>query len=232
MKSGTSTLFLYLSQHPEILRSRRKEPNFFSSKDQWSKGEAHYARQWPSFDPAVHRYALEASTNYTKAPGSVRVAKRIRRFGRGRDVRFIYILRNPIDRIESHIAHNIAKGRVTFEAASERAPQGSVEVSRYAYQLDTFRAGLGGDPEILLLDFDALRRTPLAVAARCAAFLGLDPAFAFSEVAPANTRKTTNRADEFRLGADQRAALAEELRPDVVARRDRYGFDGSGWGLG
>jgi hypothetical protein len=227
MKSGTTTLFNYLIQHQQIAGSRQKEPNFFRMKTKWARGKAFYLRQWPGFDPTVHRYALEASTNYTKAPASAAVPRRIGAFGG--NFRYIYILRNPIDRIESHVAHNIAKGRTRFDAVDGRLPRHVVQVSRYAYQLDTFRAALG-DPEILLLDFDALRAAPLAVAERCVEFLGLEP-FAFAAVEPANTRKSENRASEFRLAAEQRALLARRLRRDVRRLRDHYGFDVSGWGI-
>jgi hypothetical protein len=228
MKSGTTTLYKYLAQHPQILGSRWKEPNFFGLKRKWAKGAEAYLKLWPDFDPAVHRYALEASTHYTKAPRVRNVSRRIRRFGRS--FRYIYIVRNPLDRIESHLAHNIAKGRLPFEVdVAGELPRRAVQVSSYAYQLDTFRAGLA-EPEILILDFAEFCRTPLDVVDRCVRFLGLDP-FVFSPVEPANVRKSVNRADEFRMDADQRARLAEQLRADVRDFRDRYGFDVSGWSI-
>lgn len=225
MKSGTTTLYRYLTQHPQIAKSRRKEPNFFGLKSQWKKGPEAYRKLWPKFDSAVHRYALEASTHYTKDK-TERVVKRIRRFGA--DFRYIYILRHPIDRIESQMAHNIAKGRISADIAEP--PEDTVEVSRYVRRLDAFHKGFR-DPKILILDFEELKRDPAATLERCTEFLEVDPDFAFMPIEPANTRKTANGADKFRLSAEQRALLAERLRPDVVALRDRYGFDVSGWGL-
>lgn len=223
MKSGTTTLFSYLAQHPQIARSRRKEPNFFGLNSKWKRGRSSYLKLWPEFDPATHRFALEASTHYTKGK-TVRVARRMQRFGG--DFRFIYILRNPVDRIESQIAHNIAKGRTQFDGAEPS--EYLLGVSRYVCQLDAFREGFG-DPKILILDFEELKRAPMAVLERCVAFLELDPEFVFAPIPPANTRKAANRADEFRLTSEQRDHLSETLRPDVLALRDRYGFDVSGW---
>lgn len=229
MKSGTTTLYKYLAQHPQIAGSRRKEPNFFGLASNWKKGRPAYLRLWPGFDPATHRYALEGSTHYTKSRTD-RVARRMRRFGRefGGEFRYLYILRNPVDRIESQLAHNIAMGRIPLGLAEP--PEHAVQVSRYADQLDTLHKGLR-DPKILILDFEELKRAPMTTLGRCVEFLGLDPDFAFTPIPPANTRKTENRADEFRLTPAQRDRLAEILRPDVEALRDRYGFDVGGWGL-
>lgn len=225
MKSGTSTLFDYLGQHPQLAQARHKELNFFSSED-WKKGREFYLRQWPRFDPAVHRYALEASPQYAKNP---RAAQRMRKFGA--EFRYVFIVRNPVDRIESHLAHNIGRGRLPFEIGLDhRAVAYALRVSRYAAALDAFRATLGA-PKLLILDLDELKRAPLTTAERAVAFLELDPAFRFSPIAPVNARRTANRADEFRFTPEQRAELGARLRDDVIAFRDRYGFDVGGWDL-
>jgi hypothetical protein len=232
MKSGTTTLFQYLRQHPEIAPSRLKEPNFFvrDRKRGPRRQRAQYVRLWPDFDPARHRYAMEASTSYTKAPRvSQGVPDRIARFS-GR-FRCIYIMRNPIDRIESHLAHNLSRGLpVPKIGGSSKRLQHALNVSRYAYQLDQFRSW-PGKSEILLLDFDALREDPLAVTAQCAAHLGLDRGFEFTPIEPANVRRPSEAGKTFRLDAKQRSILADLLRDDVAALRDRHGFDVSRWGI-
>ena len=225
MKSGTTTLYKYLTQHPQIAKSLRKEPNFFGTKSKWNKGRSSYVKLWPKFDPAVHRYALEASTHYTKDK-TIRVARRMRRFDG--EFRCIYILRHPIDRIESQLAHNIAKGRIPSDIPEP--PEHAVQVSCYVRQLDAFCKGMS-DPKILILDFEELKSDPMATLRRCVEFLEIDPQFVFTPIDPANTRKSKNGADTFRLSEAQRAALVERLRPDVEALRDRYGFDVSGWGI-
>ena len=205
MKSGTSTLFKYLSQHSQISPSSRKELNFFSSEVRWSKGRAYYDAQWPDFDPTTHRYALEASPQYTKVPMVPGVPQRIKEFGAACATSTSSGTRSIGS--SSHLAHNIGKGRLRFgEPLRNKALRHAVRVSRYARQLDVFRAGLDY-PDVLLLDFDELCRAPLSVAARCVEFLGLVP-FDFVEIAPANVRRAAHRADEFRLDAAQRADLA------------------------
>ena len=142
MKSGTSTLFDYLGQHPELAQSRHKELNFFSSED-WRKGVEFYLKQWPRFDPAAHRYALEASPQYAKNP---QAALRARRFAAqsGAEFRYVFIVRNPVDRIELHLAHNIGRGSSPFEIGLDhKTVNYALRVSRYAEALDAFRARSG-----------------------------------------------------------------------------------------
>jgi hypothetical protein len=223
MKSGTTTLYKYLSQHPQIAKSLRKEPNFFGSRVKIRKERLAYHRLWPNFNPTTHRYALEASTHYTKRK-TLCVARRMRRFGG--EFRFIYIVRNPVDRIESAIAHHIAKGRAVTDL--EELLDRTLTVSRYAQQLHDFRKGFP-EARILLLDFEELKQNPISVAAQCAAFLDLDTSFVFVATPPANVRKADHQADKFRLTPEQRERLAEQLREDVITFRDHYGFDVSGW---
>ena len=100
MKSGTSSLAAILSQHPQIVYSRRKEPSFFSKDENYRHGATYYQRNWPDFDANTHRYALDASTGYTKNQ-TRKVAGRIR--GYPADFKFIYILRDPVARILSQM---------------------------------------------------------------------------------------------------------------------------------
>ena len=225
MKGGTTSLFDYLKTHPQIVGSTRKEPNFFSSNRTFTRGPQHYYRLWPDFDPAVHEYALEASANYTKFPRYPRTAERIARFS-GR-FKLLYVLRDPVDRIESHIAHNIAKGRVSA-ATWEAALEPMLETSRYARQLDILHAMLG-TPDLLLLDFDELREDPMALLGRCTRFLGIDEGFAFEPRPPSNVRQAVQGSESFRLDPAARQRIRALLDPDIARLAKGYGLDVSRW---
>ena len=99
MKCGTSSLYSYLAQHPEICPAASKEPEFFSENQGHGVKVEKYEDLW-NFGMSVHRYALEASTGYTKYPMEPNVAKNIRDYGI--KPKFIYVIRNPFDRIQSH----------------------------------------------------------------------------------------------------------------------------------
>lgn len=225
MKAGTTSLFQYLASHPQIASGRKKEPNFFSHTRNWEQGADYYFEYWRNqFDSDQHRYAIEGSTAYTMLPRYRRTASRIRAFDA--QFRFIYIVRDPIERIESHLAHNIARGRLRAECYREGLID-AVRTSRYSHQLDAFRRPLG-NPEVLLLDFTELRRDPLTLLRRCEQFLELDP-FPFEPRPPANIRRTANGSETFHLTTDDRRALRMELQGYVERLRDGYGFDVSTW---
>ena len=88
MKCGTSSLYDHLQKHPEICPAIAKEPEFFSENQSQKILAESYNELW-SFDGSVHKYALEASTGYTKYPSEPKVPKNI--FDYGINPKFIYI---------------------------------------------------------------------------------------------------------------------------------------------
>lgn len=224
MKAGSTSLFDYLATHPQLLGSRKKEQDFFAVDAKYARGPDYYHRLWKGFDPAVHRYALEASPNYTKYPRYPMTAERIARFSSR--FRLIYILRDPVDRIESHLAHNIAKGRLTPDAwQAGLAP--ALATSRYAVQLDRFRTVVA-EPEVLLLDFAELRDDPRALLNRCTRFLEIDD-FAFVPRPASNPGKALPGGGRFRLDIATRRRLRHELAPDMARLTQVHGFDTTAW---
>jgi hypothetical protein len=229
MKSGTTALYRYLNQHPEVARHWIKESNFFADTKVFRHGRDYYLQGWKTFDPSRHRYAMEASPNYTKAPHDAEVPRRIAGFGL--NCHFLYIVRDPVDRIESHIAHNIAHIRRRPDLTPDDPDvRHAISVSKYAYQLEQFRAGYP-DAKILVLDFEELKAEPMRMMGRCVDFLGLDPSFDFTPIRPAKVRKSVNGSDSFSLGDDLRGQLREILRPDAVRFSEAYGFDIGRWGF-
>ena len=94
MKCGTTTLYSYLQGHPQICPSITKEPAFFTKNHPHAIQVDNYSDLW-SYNESVHKYALEASTGYTKYPSEPNVAKNI--YNYGIRPKFIYIIRNPFD---------------------------------------------------------------------------------------------------------------------------------------
>jgi hypothetical protein len=136
MKCGTSSLFNYLAQHPEIAESRPKEIGFFDNDDHWARGRDWYEAAW-RWDPAQHRVALEASTGYTKVPTMPNAAARIATYPA--KFQFLYIMRNPLDRYESHYSHKDARkelqqARISLKEALKDFGHALVGRARYAGQ--------------------------------------------------------------------------------------------------
>ena len=112
-KAGTSSLYAYLTQHPEVLAATRKETGFFSKKH--SKGSAWYRARFPPVEKINRDFISgEATPEYFFHPHA---AKRINHLLP--DIRLILILRNPIDRAISHYYHSVKIGheKLTLENA-------------------------------------------------------------------------------------------------------------------
>lgn len=179
MKAGTTALFDLLSRHPAIAPCVPKEPGFFAFEDIFAKGFDWYEGLF-GFDPARHRYALEASTDYTKHPHCPHVVDRMvqskRRF------KLIYIVRHPLRRIESHARHVQVTRKELGQTISLRPDHSldagvsevSMDASRYALQIDQYK-NFYNSGDLLILPFEHLVARPEEAAQRVFEFLDLPP---------------------------------------------------------
>lgn len=173
MKSGTSTLFDLLATHPQIAPAAVKEPEFFS------RGQGHRANQFSRYEDlwtegarSTGKILLEASTGYTKYPISSGVPERMRRSQK--NFSFIYIMRDPIKRIESQL--NWTARHPWFDPSLPATARRYVSPSCYAMQLDQY-TDFFERSRILLLDFDVLQAQPDRICAQVARFLKLENRF-------------------------------------------------------
>lgn len=104
MKSATSTLHSNLQLHPEIGMSKFKEPSFFNLRFKF-KDKNWYKSQFES-GKAVNG---ESSPNYSKKHSFPGTAQRMHTMLP--DVKLIYLTRDPINRITSHLHHNLYRDR-------------------------------------------------------------------------------------------------------------------------
>ena len=74
-KAGTSSLYAYLKSHPQIFMAKDKEPQYFATARNWSRGQEWYESL---FDDRGDATAIgEASTVYSKHPVHSGVPERI-----------------------------------------------------------------------------------------------------------------------------------------------------------
>ena len=154
MKCGTSTLYWYLTQHERICPCILKEPEFFSERQGHGQGVENYSDLW-EFDIKRHDYAIEASTGYTKYPYEANVASNIKNYGISPT--FLYIVRNPFDRIESH--YNWSIHRKWFNPRIKISDDRFINYSNYYLQLEPYRQHFGKG-KIIVLDFDKMVENP------------------------------------------------------------------------
>jgi sulfotransferase family protein len=187
-KAGTTSIYTYLSQHPDVFFPVIKEPHFFTQVhptpqlrfliEAITKRSA-YLRLYANADG--HKVIGDASPSYLWHP---EVPQRIR--AQVPQANVAIILRDPIERAHSHYLMDYREGgqnRPFYEALLEdmnRSEKGwgvsylYYELGRYAEQvqryLETFKA-----ERVKVLMFEDFRRDPKATLYEIAAFLGLDP---------------------------------------------------------
>ena len=177
MKCGTTSLFEILRQHPEIAGSRKKEPGFFSDDEAWAKGWEWYIGLW-DWNTARHKVALEASPAYTAFPSVPSVPERISSV-KGAQFRFIYLLRNPLDQIQSNIRHTLYAG--WGKPLDEGISEWMIDLVRYSTQIDQYVSRFPRD-RLLLLTLEEFRLHPESVLRKVCHFLEVDPTFEFKGV--------------------------------------------------
>lgn len=122
--------------------------------------------------------------------------------------KLIYILRDPIDRIESHLLYNASRGR---SVGGPKATRNFENASSYWSQIQRFDAA-GLSDSLLLLDFDELCSDPVNSVRKVQEFIGLD----FEE--PTDVRVHNSRRSSGRLLTEaQERKHWENIRPDIEA---------------
>ena len=168
-KAGTTSLWHYLRTHRDVFLPDNKEPGYFAEEFGWKNG-IHWYEEF--FAGAEHCRAIgEASTYYTMYPYFKGVPRRIASVLP--DVRLIYIMRDPIERMRSCYVQLLTDGQ-------ERRPMkealfldpGYVLLTRYAMQIgqyfDYFPAS-----QILLMTAEELRFRRVESLKRVLSFLDL-----------------------------------------------------------
>ena len=153
----TVRFFRQLGSHPQVLPCRVAEPRFFTDDRKWALGADGYRSLWDFREPEG-RIALEASSDYALHPSVPCPAERVARMPAG--FRILYLLRDPLERIEAHHEHAHEEGWADA-SPDETTLAHYVDASRYAAQLDHWRAHFERE-EVLLLGYEAWREDPRA----------------------------------------------------------------------
>jgi hypothetical protein len=195
-KAGTTALYEYLRQHPQVHMSRWKEPKYFAFRDASELGFRGPDGPAPVNDTAVlDRDVYEGLWGDTDAPvrgeasaiylyveqAAERIATEVD------DARVVAILRNPVERAFSSYAHlrREALEPLDFAAALDAEPQRIAErygfLWRYAdlgfYTGQLARYQRRFDPDrLLVLLHDDLVADPTATLGRLWRFLDVDAA--------------------------------------------------------
>ncbi|WP_111735708.1 sulfotransferase family protein [Roseovarius amoyensis] len=170
-KSGTTSLFADICQHPDVFLPPVKEPgDLCHDKVLTTKGRAKYFSLFANAPEGT--WVGDASTTYThrhKYPGVPERAKSVL----GEDVDIIFIGRNPVERLKSHYRHRILTGRVEGPLSDVLLEDSDFLLqSKYDLQLEVWLDAFSRD-RILILKFEDYIRAPDDVVHRIWRHLGL-----------------------------------------------------------
>jgi len=194
IKGATSSLFNYISAHPQVCGSKIKETYFFS-QGYSGDTELDYKRYASFFSPKPEStILLEASPNYLAYKENV--APRIKQLFP--DSKLLFVLRNPVDRLYSHF--NFAKGKLElprdmsfehFVEHCERFNNGQItpaeagivethlralEIGNYGRYLKNFYDVFQTE-NIRVIFFEDLNSNPLEKLVEICEFIGVSPSF-------------------------------------------------------
>lgn len=177
-KSGTTTLAYLLDQHPNICVAKSKEPHFFTTN--WHKGISWYQEEFANYKDTI---CIDASTTYSMAPLSVDNSRNTKKYLQGvperiysinPNAKFIYLLRDPVERTYSAYWHYVTNGR---EQRKFREAIGDdyfyLDVSNYYKQLSLWLEYFPIESFLFLL-FEDMKKSPVQVAKECFKFIGVD----------------------------------------------------------
>jgi hypothetical protein len=128
-KAGTTALYDYLAQHPQVFLSRGKEPMFFSREEKYARGLDWYEAEY--FNEAED-YPVRAEATPHYLYWSEKVAPRIKDVYGERPVKFIVSLRDPVSRAYSWYWNMVREGRedLDFDEAL-RVEEDRLKQNRY-----------------------------------------------------------------------------------------------------
>jgi len=228
-KSGTSSLYAYICQHPNVLEALEKEIRYFGRGDRLS------TRWYRSHFPLVSSRGTatspkgvmtgEATPGYLTRPGAAAHAAAV-----VPAARLLVVLRDPVDRAYSHYQHMKRRRKVgvEFEALAARLPERVHRVFRLSAYADGLRQWAEHFPRehLLVLQAERFFADPAATMERVWSFLGLEP----FEAESYPVSMAGGYAD--RMSADTRRRLQEYFAPGneqlFTFLGERWDWDGPG----
>lgn len=223
MKCATSTVCAYLEDHPQVFMVPRSEPRFFSEDARFAQGTAWYESLFADRGEAL--VAGEGSNDY--AAGAMYPQSAARMAAYRPDLKLIYMVRHPLERIASAWVQNRAdmgdEIPPTPDQAVARLPDRFVDQSLYWKNLSRYRAHFP-DAQIFLGFLEDLEADRRAFFARLTDFLGVPPheAVKRGHVNPSQGKRIPSPAytavNRLGLGALAKKILPETLRKGVKAR--------------
>ncbi len=235
-KSGTTSLHMYLAQHPDIFMSSPKEP-FYLAPDlttpDYPQTDEEYLRYFQGYNG--ERRVGESTIFYLY---SKMAARTIQEFAPNSKI--IAMLRNPVDMVTSlHAQHlkvgveDILRLQDALEAETDRRqgkriPKGIRmakecllyrDIATYTEQLERYFSVIGRD-NVHIVIFDDFKRDTASEFAKVCRFLGVSPDFKPEMLVhnPAQTPRSFRFHRAFSRLTPVVVGIGERLRPIIPNR--------------
>lgn len=171
MKAGTTSIYGDLQAIDGVWMPAQKEPEVLIRNKDRVAAAADYADLFRN--APVDALVGEASTGYTKRPlsdGAAAMAAALT----GGELKVIYVTRDPVARIESHLRHDALNGMIgeDFGQALRSNPD-YVNFSRYDWQIAPWKQAFG-EANVLEVSFEDYVADRPAVLRAIGAHLGVD----------------------------------------------------------
>jgi Sulfotransferase domain len=175
-KAGTSSLHHYLDQHPQVAMSAVKELSYFWRED-WRERRAWYEAQFEL--PGVEvRVRGESTPFYASYPFRLDVPERMHELVP--DVKLIYLVRDPIERLLSHWVQRAGQGeRIPFARWMDEYDRPDNQIvcpSRYWLQIGRYM-NVFDRSQLLVLDQQDLKARRGETLREVFRFLEVDDSF-------------------------------------------------------
>ena len=232
-KAGTTALDAYLREHPEICMGDIKEVHFFDEDEHFSGRRPDYRVYHAFFSPRPsHKLLGDATPSDMYWPHG---RERIHAYNPA--MKFILLLRNPVERAYSEWNINRGKGneklsfwdalqseseRLRDPTPNERRRFAYVGRGRYAAQIEDIWRYFPRE-QTLILKSEALLQRPQETLDAICAFLGVTPM-------PIVSAKAENVGEYAAPMGEREAAYLETVfQPEVRALEAQLGWDCSDW---
>ncbi len=193
-KAGTSSLYFYLADHPQVCAANIKETRFFFNSKHYALPARYSLADGPDKYEAFfghcreRKLRMEATPDYLYSPESARWIRETLPHPK-----LIFILRDPIERLVSWYRfarqQRLLPASSSFAAYVERQLESEatgvrsaeqtwriLEQGRYAHYLLPYLE-IYNEDSLLILHYENLREDPLDLLMRVARFAGIDPTF-------------------------------------------------------
>ncbi|HSM05001.1 MAG TPA: sulfotransferase [Longimicrobiales bacterium] len=189
-KCGTTSVCEHLRHHPQVFFTEPKEPHYFAVELPGRTWEW-YQSLLKGSEQAVA--VGEGSTSYTRPDIFRKCAEGI--LGHVPEARLVYLVRDPIARLESDWKMRVREGRADWDDINTSIDNNPavVELGKYWRNISAYRE-LFPEEQLLILSLEDLSRDPEESYRRIYRHIGVDEWFPEADDAASNT------AEDYRKG--------------------------------